>query len=108
MLRAYLTKRSYWNHRGPRKPPFSPYFTFDVILDIPLASSSLVLPLHIKTYHFLQQLDSQTVIYQKLSHAHLTHLSCDICPKNNIYTVIYREMGTFLPILAPMFAPKTW
>ena len=25
--------------------------------------------------------------------------------KNNIYTVIYREMGTFLPILTPGLAP---
>ena len=44
------------------------------------------------------------MIYQKLSFVHLTHLKCDICSKNNIYTVIYREMGTFLSFLTPGFA----
>ena len=43
--------------------------------------------------------------YQKLSSAHLTYLSYDILPKTNIYSVIYREMSTFLPILTPVFAP---
>ena len=32
-------------------------------------------------------------------------LSCDIFPNNDIYTGIYREMGTFLPILTPILAP---
>jgi len=45
------------------------------------------------------------VIYQKLSSTHLTYLSSDICPKNIIYTGIYREIGTFLPILTPFLAP---
>ncbi len=39
-----------------------------------------------------------------LSPADLIHVSCDICPNDNIYIVIYREMGTFLPILTPGFA----
>ena len=33
-----------------------------------------------------------------LSSTHLTYLLCDIFPKNNIY----REMGSFLPILTPI------
>jgi len=36
---------------------------------------------------------------------HIAYLSCDILPKNDIYTVKYREMGTFLPILIPDFTP---
>ena len=40
-----------------------------------------------------------------LSSVYLIYLSCDILPKNNIYTVKYREMGTFLPLLIPGFAP---
>ena len=45
------------------------------------------------------------VIYRNVSPSHLFYLSCDIFPKNNIYTVFYWEMGTFLPILTPGFAP---
>ena len=45
------------------------------------------------------------VIYRKVSPSHLLHLSCDLFPKNNIYTVFFWEMGTFLPILTPGFAP---
>ena len=44
------------------------------------------------------------MICQKLSSAHIAYLSRDILPKNNIYTMIYREMGTFLPLLTPGFA----
>ena len=44
-------------------------------------------------------------MYQKFSFAHLTYLSSDLFPKNNIYTMIYREMGTILPILTPVFPP---
>ena len=40
-----------------------------------------------------------------LSSVYLIYLSCDILPKNNIYTVKYREIGTFLPLLTPGFAP---
>ena len=43
------------------------------------------------------------VIYHKLSYTHLTYLSCDIYSTNNIYTGIYRELGTFLPIFTPVF-----
>ena len=45
------------------------------------------------------------VIYRKVSPSHLLHLSCDLFPKNNIYTVFFREMDRFLPILTPGFAP---
>ena len=45
------------------------------------------------------------MICQKLTPAYLTHVSCDICHKNNIYSAIYREIGTFLHILTPAFVP---
>jgi len=45
------------------------------------------------------------VIDQKLSSVYLAYMSCDILPENNIYSVIYKEMGMFLPILTPDYAP---
>ena len=33
------------------------------------------------------------------------NLSFDLGSKYNVYNVIYREMGTFLPILSPGFCP---
>ena len=45
------------------------------------------------------------VIYQEEPPSHLPHLSCDLFHKNNIYTVFYREMGTFLPILTSLLTP---
>jgi len=36
---------------------------------------------------------------------HLPYLSCDVFPKNNIYTVFYWEAGMFLLILTPVFTP---
>ena len=44
------------------------------------------------------------VIYQSLLSTHLTYLSCDICPKNDIHTVIYREIGTCLLFWSPFFS----
>ena len=36
---------------------------------------------------------------------HVKYLSRDILPQNHIYNMIYREIGTFLPILTPDFDP---
>ena len=40
-----------------------------------------------------------------MSPSYLPHLSFDLFSKNSIYTVFYWDMGTFLPILTPGFAP---
>lgn len=45
------------------------------------------------------------MIYQIVSLPHLSHLSCELFPKNNIYTRFYKEMGMFLLILNPGFPP---
>ena len=45
------------------------------------------------------------VIYRKVSSSHLYHLSCDLFPQENIYTVNYKDIGISLPILTPVVAP---
>ena len=36
----------------------------------------------------------------------LPNYSCDLCPKYNIYNVIYQETGRFLLFFTPGFVPK--
>ena len=45
------------------------------------------------------------VIYEGVSLSHISTHLCDLCPKYNIYNVIYLEMSTFLPIFTPGFPP---
>ena len=45
------------------------------------------------------------MIYEGVSPSYLPNNSYDLRPKYNIYIVIYREMGTFLPHFTPVCVP---